>query len=633
MKSHRNIYIYFCVAVFYLEIIFLCLHPLAFCLNSCFLGNPCTDIFNEMWLDRAGIESLLQGHWSYSQNLEYPSGVNFFVHFLSWLHIYFSAPFVFLFSWPLSWNLTVVFSMLCGAMSAFWAVRRISGKAFAAFAAGAVMIIAPSTFYNICEGYLPQIWIAPFIIACYWLYEIIYQPQSFKQVLWLVVWTLVSTLVYWINGLFLVICGCVMLFCRLPRLSSKVFAYLSITAAVTAICLVPFAYGVHKAQPMIVEGAKRAISADVRSEMMERSVKNSAELAGGQYSQRYLGNFCNGIKTAVPYIFVTLFIILSAVEWKKRISLVWLNCAACFFILSLGPYLFVNSQALPGTKVTMPYLYLVDAFQPLYRWSMPLRALPAAFFFIACGLAELERHTQHVLGKKLSAAVVFVAILASAFIFGDLFCKEPKRGYFLTPCSVPKFCQVISQMPKSAFVDVPIGFIGNVYQLQIHHHKPIIACSGAYKGNYFNLVENNSFLQYVFLWNNLAAGDKNIKPFTFLRASISEDYVYGNKLRKEDAERTEVWQPQYHCVFSKEVIMANYQKLLNQNIRYVVIHKANCFWIDNEHGEKVFRSLCQIAELHFGEPVYADDEVTIFEMKADINLPDDILEKARECLQ
>ncbi|MCR5660753.1 MAG: hypothetical protein K6G50_01325 [bacterium] len=518
-------------------------------------------------------------------------------------------------------------------MSAFWAVRRISGKAFAAFAAGAVMIIAPSTFYNICEGYLPQIWIAPFIIACYWLYEIIYQPQSFKQVLWLVVWTLVSTLVYWINGLFLVICGCVMLFCRLPRLSSKVFAYLSITAAVTAICLVPFAYGVHKAQPMIVEGAKRAISADVRSEMMERSVKNSAELAGGQYSQRYLGNFCNGIKTAVPYIFVTLFIILSAVEWKKRISLVWLNCAACFFILSLGPYLFVNSQALPGTKVTMPYLYLVDAFQPLYRWSMPLRALPAAFFFIACGLAELERHTQHVLGKKLSAAVVFVAILASAFIFGDLFCKEPKRGYFLTPCSVPKFCQVISQMPKSAFVDVPIGFIGNVYQLQIHHHKPIIACSGAYKGNYFNLVENNSFLQYVFLWNNLAAGDKNIKPFTFLRASISEDYVYGNKLRKEDAERTEVWQPQYHCVFSKEVIMANYQKLLNQNIRYVVIHKANCFWIDNEHGEKVFRSLCQIAELHFGEPVYADDEVTIFEMKADINLPDDILEKARECLQ
>lgn len=633
MKSHRNVYLYFCAAVFYLSIIFLFLHPLAFCLNSCFLGNPCTDIFNEMWLDRAGIESFLQGHWSYSTNLEYPSGVNFFVHFLSWLHIYFSAPFVYLFPWPLSWNLTVVYSLLCGAMSAFWAVRRISGNSVAAFAAGSAMIIAPSTFYNICEGYLPQIWIAPLIIACYWLYEVIYSPQSYKQVCWLVVWTLISTLVYWINGLFLAICGCVMLFCRLPRLSAKVFAYLSVTAAASAVILCPFAYSLNKAQPMIADGLNRVISADERAEKTERAVKNSAELAGGNYSQRYLGNYCNSLKPAVPYIFATIFILLAAVEWKKHVSLVWLNCAALFFVLSLGPYLFADSSMLASTKVAMPYLVLVEAFQPLYRWSMPLRTLPLAFFFIAAGLAGLEQHIQPVFGKKRAAAAVFALIIASVFILGDLFYKESKRGYFLTPCSVPKFCGVMAQMPQSAFVDAPIGFIGNVYQLQIHHHKPLIACSGAYKGNYFNLVDSNSFLQYLFLWNNLAASNKIIMPFTFLRASISEDYVYGNKLKKEDAERTEVWQPQYSSAFSKEEISADYQKLLNQNIRYAVIHKASCFWIDNEHGEEVFKALCGIAVQHFGKPVYADDDVEIFEMKADINLPDDILEKARGCLK
>ncbi len=634
MNKIRTLLSYLSVAFLYLAIIFAIWHPLVYNLNSFFLGSPGTDIFNEMWLDRAGIESLLAGHWSYSTNLSYPSGINFYLHFLSWLHIYFSAPIVYLFPWPLSWNLTVVFSMLCGAMSAFWAVRKISGHMLAAFASGFAMLIAPSTFYNVCEGYLPQIWIAPLIVANYWLYEIIYSPKSLKQVFWLFAWALISTLVYWINGLFLALSACIMIFCRLPRLSAKVFVYLIICAVITVVYLFPFARCVNNAQPMINEGVNRAISPQDRSNMMERSVNNSAGFAEGKYTKCYMNDCCNGIKVAVPYIFITFFVMLAAIEWKKRIRLVWLNCASCFFILSLGPYLLVEaSSQMPAFKVSMPYMLLVDMFQPLYRWSMPLRTLPIAFFFAAAGLADLERYMRHVLGRRASSVVTCTIIILSVFLLGDFFHKESRKGNFLTPASIPSFCRVMKAMSQGVFVDAPIGFIGNVYQLQMHHHKPIIACSGAYKGNSFNLVENNSFLQYLFLWNNLAAVNHKLLPFTFLRASISEDYVYGQKLKVEDADRFEVWHPPYNCEFSKKAILSDYKKLYDMNIRYVVIHKANCFWIDNEHGEDVFRSLCGIAELHFGEPVYTDEDVEIFEMKADINLPDDILEKARECLK
>ncbi|MCR5661838.1 MAG: hypothetical protein K6G50_06890 [bacterium] len=254
-----------------------------------------------------------------------------------------------------------------------------------------------------------------------------------------------------------------------------------------------------------------------------------------------------------------------------------------------------------------------------------------AFFFTAGALCVFAGHLKNKYKNWRVTSCAYVLLLAFMILLASTFHIAPKNNLFLTKIFIPDYCAVLSEKPDKAVIDLPIGFTSNLYQLQIHHNKSIAVNSGWY----FNLLEDNSFTQYMFLWNNIASEGivSDLQPFAYLKGINGEDVMYGEKVKIIRKGKFGKWNALSQVNLNNDNLIKDYKRLTDINFNYIIVHKANCLWIDNMRGEEIFKALCGIAEQHFGKPSYTDEDVAIFEMKADIILPDDIIEKAEDNLK
>ena len=614
MFKNRTLKLYICAALLYVAVISIRWYPILFNLGNSFIGRPGADLFDEMWLDKTAVESAMCGHFAFTDSLAYPSGINLFATNLSWLHVLFIAPFVYLLPWPLSWNCCVIFSLLCGGLAALWAVKSISGSNFLALCAGACFLLMPWSFDESVKGHLNQLWTAPLYITVAWFYATIYKPARRRNIFYLAFWMTVTSLVYWMYGLFAFISAFIMFICSLPFISRKAIIHLCCSAILCAIALMPFAIKVYQAQPLLQSGINNRITSNDRRDLIQRALTYSVSLAPYDSVIADIKVLPLKFGKLIPYVMLSCCILLVLLEWKHKNGSMWLVLALIFYILSMGPYCLWNGFVIGDLKskpVEMPYLILLDSFKPLYRWSLPARAVPCACFFASLWTAMLVNKLNYY--KKISSlSRILINSLAISIMFGSSAIAKvgAKPLDCLTFAYIPSFCQKFALQPQGAAVDIPLGFTNNVFQLQIHHGHPIAA---EHKTK-VRLVEDNSFMQYLFLWNCAAGAraDFSLEPFAGKERKACAVY-YGTPQTEKEIS-TQWAGPENIDYLSVLKLNNDYDSLIRNNFRYLTVHKANCFWIDPEKGALIYEALCSIAKQHFGEPIIAEKDGAVFKM-------------------
>lgn len=586
------------------------LHPLAARFTTHFLGAPERDLFDEMWMQKAVLGTVLEGHWFWTRAMDYPTGLDLAASHLSYLHILFTAPLPLWMPWPAWWNAVNLAALVFSALAAAWATNRICGSRIPSFLAGLAILWLPWVAFEANAGHLNQLWLAPMFMATGYLHQALEAPRD-RHAWWLLaLWTVVSSQVYWIYGLLVAILGGVLVLCRLPGLRRAALGRLALAVLLTLATLVPLACRVYATQS--VPAAFRNSGIYSRDNAIARSLENSLELG-------FLGARAHSgwslLKTpAAPWIPVGLVLAglgLLVVEWRYRTGIVpWFLAAGVLATLALGPHMLWQGRILAdceGRPVAMPFLLLQDRWSLLYRWSLPLRTAPMAFFCTWLGSVGLAR----LLARKgrLQAILAWGLGSAAIVLVGLVLAPRSAVEIALTPARVPEFCWFLARQPDGAIVDLPVGYAENVWQLQIHHPHPKVQ-GLAVEPLLLNL---NPFLQELASWNQQAL-PAGVALRTRPANSDAFDVIYG--ARRLPGRPSQVGGPPVGVRLPPlpSQVRKGYQDAWDLGIRYLVLHRANCFWVDALHGDQVYGALRNLAIRRFGEPAFEDREAAVFRL-------------------
>ena len=592
------------------------LHPLVFRFNSHFLGVPERDLFDEMWMQKAVLGTVLEGRWFWTPLMDYPSGLDLAASHLSYLHILFTAPLPLCMPWPAWWNAVNVVALACSALAAAWATWRLSGHLVSSFLAGLVLIGLPWVAFEANAGHLNQLWMAPMFVAVGYLYQALEDPHD-RHAWWLLaLWTVVTSQVYWIYGFMVAMLGGVLVLCRLPVLHRTTLARLTLAVLLTLAALLPLAWKVYDTRSP--PEAYRHTGINSRANAVARALENSLELGSAgsprQFSQRPL---CLAAAPWLPPGLALLGLVLLGLEWRYRTGfLPWFLAAALLLTLALGPHLLWQGRILAdgqGLPVAMPFLLLQDQCHLLYRWSLPLKTIPLAFFCLCQGTVLLALRLAR-LGRPRS--LVAWGLLGGLLLVGLELGPEKNLQIALTPARIPHFSRFLAHQPEGAVVDLPLGYVENVWQLQIHHDHPKIQ-GLAMEPLLLNL---NPFLQELAAWNHMV-----LPPGVRLhpRSADSEAFFLDYGTRRLPRKTGQVSGPSAVLRLPPlpSQVRKGYREGWDLGLRYVVLHRANCFWVDPRHGQEVYQGLRDLAQARFGEPAFEDGEAAVFRLPPPPPLP------------
>ncbi len=586
------------------------LHPLAARFSTHFLGAPERDLFDEMWMQKAVLGTILEGHWFWTRAMDFPTGLDLAASHLSYLHILFTAPLPLSLPWPAWWNAVNLVALVLSALAAAWATNRICGGRVPAFLAGLALLGLPWVACEANAGHLNQLWMAPMFMATGYLHQALHDPRD-RHAWWLLAsWTALASQVYWIYGLALALVGAVLVLCHLPRLGRATLGRLALAVLVTVATMTPLAFRVYATEA--VPAAYRNAGIYSRRNAIARAVENSLEL--GHLGARR-GSGWSPLRTPaarwIPLGLALTGLVLLGLEWRLGTDgLPWLLAAGALTTLALGPHLLWQDRILvdaEGRPVAMPFLLLQDLWPLLYRWSLPLRTAPMAFLATYLGTVCLARRLAR--RSRLQAVLAWSLGGVAILLAGAGLSPRAEARIVLTPARVPDFCRFLAGQPEGAIVDLPLGYVENVWQLQIHHPHPKV------QGLAMEplLLNRNPFLQELASWNQqvLPAG-LALRP----RPANSEafDAVYGTRRLpvRVDQVGGPAMVPRPPPLPSQ--VRKGYREAWDLGIRYVVLHRANCGWLHDGTGDLVYAALRNLARQRFGPPIREDGEAAVFRL-------------------
>jgi len=585
-------------------------HPLAARFTTHFLGAAERDLFDEMWMQKAVLGTVLEGHWFWTRAMDFPTGLDLAASHLSYLHILFTAPLPLGLPWPAWWNAVNLVALALSALAAAWTTRRICGGPIPAFLVGLGVLLLPWVAFETNAGHLNQLWMAPMFVATGYLHRALHDPRDRHAWLLLAAWTAVASQVYWIYGMLVALVGAVLVLCHLPRLDRGVLARLAMAVLLTMATLAPLAFRVYATEA--VPAAYRDAGIYSRRNAIARAVENSLE-PGGVGARPGSGWTPLRVPAArwIPLGLALAGLAVLGLQWRLATDwLPWLLAAGLLTTLALGPHLLWQDRILvdaQGDPVAMPFLLLQDLWPLLYRWSLPLRTAPMAFLATCLGVVCLAGRLaspgrlQAVLAWGLGSAVILSAAVGLA--------PRADARVVLTPARVPDFCRFLAGAPRGAIVDLPLGYAENVWQLQIHHPHPKV------QGLAMEplLLNRNPFLQEMASWNRqvLPAGiDLRPRP----ASSEAFDAVYGTRGLPGRANQVGGPATVLRLPPLPSQVRQGYRQAWDLGIRYVVLHRANCGWLHEGTGDRVYEGLRDLARQRFGRPAFEDGEAAVFRL-------------------
>lgn len=424
---------------------------------------------------------------------------------------------------PAYFNLKALLVLAVNALSGYLLVRKLTGSAPAAFAAGAVIEFNPIIIYNLCLGRMEE------AVACWIPLYLIFLLRTLegKGVLNGVLAGFclgLAAAFYWYYAIFLLLFTPLIVISRASSLrgpgAGRVWAGLGVAALACWVLVFPFF------MPYLA-GMK---SGNLPPELLfHGSFPTPAQLAQGQAIYNVptiLSQSCSldslwvyspaGGMAPSPFL---LIIALGAAIVLFRQTWPWLAGLLGFYVLSWGPHLkYMGHEVLSGGQpVTLPpYLWLYRHLPFFARLSWPDRILQMVFLCIAVLAGFALARAFQVLGKGAGrrwwASGVIVALLAYELAARGVL-PIPSTPLVLPPAGPWSEKGGVVELPVLDFFAPGVGEFSenqaqvvNFYQ-SIHGQKVLglrfqaIGFPGSEDGDIFTLPQwrRNTFLQFLTL--------------------------------------------------------------------------------------------------------------------------------------
>lgn len=285
--------------------------------------------------------------------------------------------------------------------------------------------------------------------------------------------------------------------------------------------------------------------------------------------------------------FVVLALAGASLFFRRKEALPWLAAAGFFFVMSLGPYLKLASDAPPGPEaepLALPYLLFHQIVPFFYRVQFPSRMFAFALLPLTVAAGLGVQAPAWLKGHKARAAAVTALTLALLLEMGVAWQLRPRRKP-----AVHSFYQgLAAQETPTALIELPFNFDkldGDYVYYQTRHGKPL-----------FNGLFPPFFTQDP--TNGLAGGN------LFLREAIRLQ----EPLFVDDPHLARPWidivEPRH------DTVEESVAELAGKGFAFVVLHKTiiptrrGLTWRHEELQRFLNRTL--------GPPTFDDDELAVY---------------------
>jgi len=573
------------VALLHLLLALVATYPAILSFNTALIGggDSAQNAWNLWWVRLAAGRGEIFPF--YTSMLYHPKGVSLAFHtlglFNDWIGVVLQS--VLGVNLQTTFNLIVITTFVATGLATFYLVLSLTNSPVAALCASLIFTYAPIRMSRVLFGNL-NLYSTQFIPITVLFFIKAFQTQKWRYVilaaLGLALTALSSLELAFGTGilLFLVYIS-YRLAVKLPQLRRQLgpdvrilLAFTGLTVLFTLPLLLAMlsSYGDFAGQSNQVQ-ASTLNSADllgffipdhITSPVASRGIKAIADTSQSIY-QTFYGNPYE--KTVFIGYAVIILLILSAVVSRTPDTWRWIFISGVFFILSLGPVLYVA-----GNPIFQHMPYSIFSRLPLVSLGrspgrLAIFLMLALAVVVGYGVAGLESRSRNYR---------YLILLVCALIYGEYLIIPMKLDYRLS--DVPDYYHQLASDPDpgAAVLDVPIDLYGaqglaiNYMVYQIVHQKPIV-------GGYISRTPEKA------LW---------LFKRPFLRALRAR--IYGNETPYG---------------FDKKTLAGAMKDLELLGVRYVILHADEL-----QPGD--FATLRAVLVSVLAEPDYEDGRLTVWKI-------------------
>ena len=464
--------------------------------------------------------------------------------------------------------------------------------------------------------------------------------------------TLAAASCYWIWAFLLALTGAAALVLSCRRLSRNTLKRLAICVFVVLAAAAPAAWYTQHADPDLQRYASTPAAGSAEHiPDMERAAALSL-FPADPGTPRLLIPFSKYLPLLLVLAAAAAFIVW---QFKRPSSAgMWLGCAAVPALTGLGPWFSLNGRILAGSDGSpcpAPLACMSQISGLLYYWRNPQTAFPLVLGALllswafaaeadlcrreklcACSAAETVKSFCH----PLSAAVMVLALLCLQITFlgssNRFVSSSPLRSGLCYPSFQavrPSWCAELAKMEPGAVLDLPLGYCTNAWQVQFLHG---FHCCHTKRPEGW-LAANNAFVRSFYNLNTLCAKPYKAAPFP---DNGSSELAYGTEVLPRSSFGDTMASRFNHAADpgqnmppppGREETRQNEQAadgpgrlqsdaslVINDGLRYIVLHRASCFWLQPEHGDEVFANFSKYLNRRCGPPLYADQYASVYKI-------------------
>ena len=539
--------------------------PLVANLGTSLAGHD-RDIYNVYWGNWWVNEALSSGQNPYmTHHLIYPVGFDLTTFAFSPLLAVLSFPLSWVFSPVVAYNLIVLLTTILSCVAMDSLVRYLTKNAGAALVAGMTLGFAPALVGQRL-GHLNLSVVSWIPWAALALTRIVREAKVRDVVLFVVTIGLATLTRLHVGALTLMFSGLYLaglLLVEYKRLSRRVTYLLLLAGLLCLLILSPLLFHLQRAlsQPGGENLLREAVEGN-QTDLLAYVVPPPRHPIWGALTRPiYEQRLTRSIRYSAFLGFVPLALCCYALLSRPKQSLPWVLPGLFFFLLALGPFLYVGGRAYENIR--LPYSlasgwFSAIGFDVSQRFDLALMPALSVLVGLACA-----RISTRVRMPWLSAAFVL------AILFEYLILPLPLMSL---PPDSPFYDQMARDTQQYAVVDLPLRRVeGKIHRYyQTIHHKPIVGGWGhRVPPSAFSFIDSNPLLS---VWREDIPGIVSLPPALADLAQSNVRYIvlHKDQLRRVPEGTRSMFltlQPAYQdpslCVFSTDA-----QDAQNYNIAH-----------------------------------------------------------------
>lgn len=465
------------------------------------------------WTSHALVHGLNPAHGTLDF---YPVGISPVAQY-NLLDAVLASPFILLLGPVRGYNLFGLLALVGTALSMHRLARVAGAGPLAAAVAGLTLECSTFLGYEISEGRLSQVLLAPMLLAMSGLYQLSLGGARRRTAVGTGLLVATTFLGYWYYGLFLLFGAAALWLAELRALDGRRLRQLALAAAITVALCAPFVLALVHAYAQL-PGVQRPMEAEGfdygaygRGEFSLNMAINQS-LWPGWPVMTFGGSHEDH---RVPL--VTLALALVGVLIRGR-RLRWLGVALVGWVLSAGPYL--RDMMGNPRPYKLPYLFLYDHLPMFSRLWWPNRLAVLVWIGLAVLAAlGLEAMLSWARGRGRAFTPILAALVGLALAW-----DARHRNTYLPPDARPgrPVAMQIYKHLEGAIITVPV--LGHdpssrhLLWFQVFHGQPILSGLGAHltahrPPGYEDYIRNNGLLNALRAASEGEAGGQTITPY------------------------------------------------------------------------------------------------------------------------